>query len=267
VERALPDLSIEASDRPLRADQYVYVETHAWWMGTFGLHTHLSEHRHRQWVPARSDREWLLVREITGARHWLIGSADEAAADGFDPDEIAPVGRFVARHGQFDLGRAGDGDLDDPPCAPAPPRRGTWQTPNSTFFAELPRDPGELRSRLVADNPGSWFGPFAAAVNTLRTGLVPAGLRTALYEAVLGLPDVTLVENVADLDERKCTALVHDAGRTRTELLIDPDGGQFAGERDTLRTDSRCGLQAGTVISDTAVVTAVVDALGAPPTG
>lgn len=259
----MPDLPLEASDRPLRSDQYVYVETHAWWMGTFGMHTHLSEHRTRQWVPARSDREWLLVRELTGAREWLIGSAAEAEADGFDPGEIAPVGRFVARHGLFDL--SGDGfDLDEPPCAPAPPRRGTWQTPNSAFFAELPRDPDTLRSRLVADNPGSWFGPFAAAVNTLRTGLAPATLRAGLYEALLGLPDVTLAENVADLDERKCTAIVHDAGRTRTELLICPDDGQFAGERDTLRAP-RCGLPAGTVISDTAVTTATVDALGAEP--
>jgi hypothetical protein len=265
VERALPDLSIESTDRPLRADQYVYVETHAWWMGTYGLHTHLSEHLHRQWVPARSDREWLLVRELTGARQWLAGSEEDAAADGFDPAEIAPVGRFVARHGLFDLGRHTETELDEPPCAPAPPRRGTWQTPNSTFFAELPRDPGELRARLVVDNPGSWFGPFAAAVNALRTCLVPAPLRQSLYEALLGLPDVSVVENVPDLDERKCTALAHDAGRTRTELLIDPDGGQFAGERDTLRTDSRTGLPIGTVISDTAVVTGVVDVLGAPP--
>jgi hypothetical protein len=51
-------------------------------------------------------------------------------------------------------------------------------------------------------------------------------------------------------------------GRTRTELMISPADGQFAGERDTLRMDSRCGLPSGTVISSTAVRTAVVD--GAP---
>lgn len=264
------DLAIEASDRPLRPDQYVYVETHAWWMGTFGRHTHLTEHRVRQWIPARTDREWLLVRELTGAQQWLIGSAEEAADDGFELQDVGPTGRFVGRHGRFELG----GDLDDlgndhggvdPPCAPTPPRRGNWQTPTPSFFAELPRDPDDLRARLVQENPGSWFGPFAAAVNVLRTTLVPAALRESLYGALLGLPDVTRADGALDVDGRECIAVVHDAGRTRTELLVTPQDGQFAGERDTLRMDSRCGLTAGTVISTTAVRTCAVDGFGDEP--
>lgn len=260
------DLAIEASDRPLRPDQYVYVDTHAWWMGTFGKHTHLTEHRVRQWIPARTDGEWLLVRELTGAQQWLIGSAEEAADDGFELHDVGPTGRFVARYGRFELG----GDLDDlgdpdPRCAPTPPRRGNWQAPTPGFFADLPRDPDALRNRLVHENPGSWFGPFAAAVNVLRTALVPATLRRALYGALLGLPDVTRADGVLDVDGRECIAVVHDAGRTRTELLVTPEDGQFAGERDTLRTDSRCGLTAGTVISTTAVRTFLVDGFGAEP--
>ena len=278
----MPDLAIEASDLPLRPDQYVYVETHAWWMGTFGRHTHLTEHRLQQWVPARADREWLLVRELTGGQTWLTSSAEEAAADGFELRDIGPTGRFVARHGRFDLSNghvdgfgetngewdhhADSGELDEPPCSHSAPRRGSWQAPNPAFFAELPRDPEQLRARLRDENPGSWFGPFAASVNVLRTGLVPAALRSALYGAVLGLPNVTLAENAKDVDGRACIALVHDAGRTRTELLIAPADGQFAGERDTLRDDSRCGLLAGTVISDTAGRTANVDVIGEAPT-
>ncbi|MGI5125559.1 hypothetical protein ACQEVB_01975 [Pseudonocardia sp. CA-107938] len=260
----MPDLAIEASDRPLRSDQYTYVETHAWWMGTFGRHTHLTEHRLRQWVPARTDREWLLVRELTGAQRWLIGSAEEAADDGFELRDVGPVGRFVARHGRFELDGAAD-EFGEPPCAPPPPRRGSWQAPTPAFFADLPRDPDELRARLVDENPGNWFGPFAAAVNVLRTALVPASLRTALYGALLGLPDVTRRDGVCDVDGRPCIAVVHDAGRTCTELLIAPEDGQFAGERDTLRTDSRFGLPAGTVISTTAVRTSTVDGLGELP--
>ncbi|MDN5857989.1 MAG: hypothetical protein L0H84_05140 [Pseudonocardia sp.] len=256
----MPDLAIEASDRPLRPDQYVYVETHAWWLGTFGRHTHLTEHRIRQWIPARADRDWLLVRELTGAQRWLIGSAEEAADDGFELDDVGPTGRFVARNGRFEP----DGDLD-PPCPADQPRRGTWQAPTPAFFAELPRDAGELRARLMHENPGSWFGPFAAAVNVLRTALVPAALREALYAALLGLPHVTRADGILDIDGRECIAVVHDAGRTLTELLVTPRDGQFAGERDTLRTDSRCGLAAGTVISTTAVATSTVDGLGAEP--
>ena len=52
---------------------------------------------------------------------------------------------------------------------------------------------------------------------------------------------------------------------TRTELLIDPADGRFAGECDTLRTPSRLGLATGTVVLCTTVSDAVVDALGDLP--
>jgi hypothetical protein len=47
--------------------------------------------------------------------------------------------------------------------------------------------------------------------------------------------------------------------------MLSATDGQFAGERDTIRTGSRTGLAAGTVISSTAVRTAVVDQAGALP--
>lgn len=254
--------AIEASDRPLRPDQYTFVETHAWWLGSFGRHHHLTEHRLRQWVPARPERDWLLVRELTGAQRWLTGSADEAAADGFDLRDIGPVGRFQAPYGDF---HPVDSAPPDNPCPPPPSRRGTWQTPTPDFVALLPRDPDALRARLSEENPGSWFGPFTAAVTALRTCLLPADLRAALYRALSRLPAVTVAAGVRNVDGRECLTLVHDAGRTRTELMVDPDDGQFAGERDTLRTNSRAGLDAGTVICATAVTSAVVDALGEHP--
>ena len=119
--------------------------------------------------------------------------------------------------------------------------------------------------RLRDENTGSWFGPFAAGVTALRTCLVPAELRAALCLALACLPGVRAVEGVENVDGVACLALVHDAGRTRTELMLCPVDGQFAGERDTVRTGSRTGLAAGTVISSTAVHTAVVNAEGATP--
>lgn len=255
----MPDVAIEAFDRPLRPDQYTYVETHAWWMGTFRAHSHLTEHLLRQWIPARNDREWVLDRELTGKQEWLIGSAEQAADEGFDLRDIAPVGRFRAAHGRFDAAEGGFcGPSRDVP-------RGNWQTPTREFFATLPREPEALHTRLAGENPGNWFGPFTAGVTALRTCLVPADLRAPLYLALARLPGVTAAQHVADVDGRQCLALVHDAGRTRTELLVSPENGQFAGERDTLRTDSRCGLPAGTVISSTSVRTDVVDEPGASP--
>lgn len=266
------DLAIEATDHPLHRDQYTYVETHAWWLGSFGRHNHLSEHRLRQWVPADPEGEWLLDRELTGRQTWLTGSVEEAVAEGFNPRDIGPVGRFRAWHGDFDTS-AGDEDEDGIGdavkfCArPVPRRRGSWQSPTAQFLAQLPTDPDVLRTRLREENPGSWFSPFAAAVTALRTCLVPALVRKAFYRALVGLPAVTIAENVTDVDGRECLAIIHDAGRTRTELMINPSNGQFAGERDTLRTESRCGLGPGMVISATAVATAVVDTMGALPAG
>jgi hypothetical protein len=262
------DPAIAVSDRPMAAHQYRYVETHAWWLGTFGPHQHLTEHRLRQWVPARPEREWLLERELTGAQTWLTGSAEEAREDGFDLRDLAPIGRFRAPYGDFDAGPDADlgVELDTDRCPrPRPPRRGSWQSPTLEFLSHLPRDPDAMLARLREDNPGSWFGPFAAAVTTLRTALVPAELRAVFFRALSALPGVSFTDSAANIDGDACLAIVHDAGRTRTELLIDPADGQFAGERDTLRTDSRCGLPSGTVISSTAVRTAVVDAAGELP--
>jgi hypothetical protein len=267
-ESALPDLAIAVSDRPVAPRQYRFVETHAWWLGTFGPHQHLTEHRLRQWIPAQPEREWVLERELTGAQTWLTGSAEEAREDGFDLYDLVPVGRFRARHGAFDTAPDDDlgFDLDTAFCSrPSPPRRGNWQSPTPEFLHRLPRDPDALLARLREDNPGSWFGPFAAAVTALRTALVPAELRAAFFGALSALPGVSFTDDAQNIDGHRCLALVHDAGRTRTELLLDPDDGQFAGERDTLRTDSRCGLRAGTVISTTAVRIAVVDAEGELP--
>ncbi len=258
--------AIAVSDRSMAPHQYRFVETHAWWLGTFGPHQHLTEHRLRQWIPAQPDREWVLERELTGAQTWLTGSAEEAREDGFDLHDLAPVGRFRARHGDFGTSPDSDPDLDTVLCArPGPPRRGSWQSPTPEFIGRLPRDPAALLTRLREDNPGSWFGPFAAAVTALRTVLVPAELRAAFFRALTALPGVSFTDDALNVDGHECFALVHDAGRTRTELLLDPSDGQFAGERDTLRTDSRAGLRAGTVISTTAVRTAVVESEGELP--
>jgi len=254
--------AVRTVDRPLGPDQYRYVATRGWWMGSFGtsdgLLLHLTEQWIRQWIPARPERDWLLDREVTGRVRWLTGSAQEAEDEGFDLADAVPTGRFRAAHGDFYAA------LDDL----APRRRpGTWHAPTTEFLARLPRDPQALLARLQADGPEGRTAsqPFARAVGALRSGLVPADLRGALYTALLELPAVKLDEHATDLDGNPRTALVHDDGPTRTELLVDPVDGSFAGECDTLRTPSRLGLATGTVVLCTTVVGAVVDTLGGLP--
>jgi hypothetical protein len=261
-ERALLEPAVRTADRPLGPDQYRYVATRGWWMGSFGtsdgLLLHLTEQWVRQWIPARPERDWLLDRGVTGRVRWLTGSAEQAEDEGFDLADAVPTGRYRAPHGDF---YAALHDL-------APRRRpGTWHAPTAEFLARLPRDPRALLARLQADGPEGRIAsqPFARAVGTLRSGLVPADLRAAFYEALVGLPAVSVDENATDLDGNPRMALVHDDGPTRTELLVDPDDGSFAGECDTLRTTSRLGLSAGTVVLCTTVAGAVVDTLGDLP--
>ncbi|MDT7700670.1 MAG: hypothetical protein QOJ30_2995 [Pseudonocardiales bacterium] len=252
---------VRTADEPLTAEQYRYIATHAWWMGTFAtaetIHVHLSEHLIQQWTPVDRDADWLLDRELTGRVTWLVGSGDDAVSEGFDLNDHWPSGRFRAPYGDFYA------ELNE-----TSPRRptGGWAAPTPEFLALLPRDPDGLIARLREDVPQrTYTGPFRAAVDTLRTCTVPADLREALFAALLLLPAVTVVDEVKDLDGNLCAALVHDDGPTRTELLVDPVDGQYAGERDTLRRDSSCGLTVGTVIAETAVRTAVVPGIGALP--
>jgi hypothetical protein len=254
--------AVRTADLPLGPDQYRYVATRGWWMGSFGTASgmllHLTEQWIRQWIPARPERDWLLDREVTGRVQWLTGSAEEAQAEGFDLTDAVPTGRYRAAHGDFYAA------LDDQ----APHRRpGTWHAPTAEFLTCLPRDPKALLDRLQADGPEGRTAsqPFARAVGCLRSGLVPADLRAALYAALVTLPAVSVDENAADLDGNPRVALVHDDGPTRTELLVDPVDGSFAGECDTLRTASRLGLAAGTVVLVTTVVSTVVDTLGGLP--
>ncbi|MBC8091914.1 MAG: hypothetical protein H7Y15_08245 [Pseudonocardia sp.] len=258
------DHVIATSDDPIGPDQYRFVATDAWWLGSFGAHQHLTEHRLRTWVPARPERDWMLDRELTGRQRWLSGSAEQAADDGFELHHVAPVGVFRAPFGEFHRDR--DDRCGEPSqIESGQRRRGSWQAPTAEFLARLPRDPAALRDRLLADSPGRWASPFSSAVDALRTCLVPAELRGVLYCALTGLDGVHVEPEPTDVDGRVCLVLVHDAGRTRTELMIDKSDGQFAGERDTLRMDSRCGLPVGTLIGETSVRTAVVDVLGEHP--
>ena len=252
--------AVRTADRPLGPDQYRYVATRGWWLGSFatsdGLLLHLTEQWVRQWIPARPERDWLLDRAVTGRVRWLTGSAAEAEAEGFDLADAVPTGHYRAAHGDFYAA------LDGPRRRP-----GSWHAPTPEFLARLPRDPEALLARLRADGPEGRTAsqPFARAVGALRSGLVPADLRAVLYGTLVTLPAVSVKDQVTDLDGNTRLALVHDDGPTRTELLIDPADGRFAGECDTLRTPSRLGLATGTVVLCTTVSDAVVEALGDLP--
>jgi hypothetical protein len=252
--------TLGAVDQPVGSSQYRYVETHAWWTGFSGYQVFQDENLIRTWVPADPadpTKDWMLDRRPTGNRVWIIGDEQQARDDGTFMDALetgvtlqatAPCGNFYAPGS----------------C----PRAGSWQDPTPAFLVGLPRDPAQLYSRLQADAPANDRGSaelFVYAADALRTGLVPADLRAALYQTLTRIDGIELSDHAANLDGRVGTAIGIDDGQFRRDIIIDPGTGTFIGEREVL-TDDLDGAPEGTTMSYSAVRTTVVDAIGIVPT-
>jgi hypothetical protein len=252
--------TITAVDPPLRPDQYRYVGTRAWWLSTVVRQdgaplSALVENRIEYWVPADPASDWLMVSGTTGRYTVVQGTEDELRATGaLDAD---PAERITAGCGAF------YGPETNQCTGP-----GSWQNPTPEFLAGLPRDPDELFDRLDRDAPDNSRGNaelLVYAADLLRNPLlVPADLRSALYQALTRVGGLTVTPGAVNLDDRPGTALGIDDGTSRTEIIIDPATGTFIGEREVTITDVD-GWPAGTVISKTSVTNAVVDAIGEAP--
>jgi hypothetical protein len=248
---------VQTVDQPLAPGQYRYIATHAWWMTSAPEFSYLEENLLETWVPADQKQDWLLRRGVTGAREWVVGSEEKALAEGYpinedggsDGERKAPCGDWYAK------------DEGKKPCS----QPGSWQTPNAEFLAALPRDPDELYDRLltdVGDRGETHIVTYVADV--LRSGLVPADLRAALYRALAKVPGLEITEQVANLNGQKGTSYGILEDGTRADLIIDPATGQFIGERE-VAVDGFESIPAGTVMEYTSVTTAVVDGMGVKP--
>ncbi|HWM06305.1 MAG TPA: CU044_5270 family protein [Actinophytocola sp.] len=256
---------IDATDVPLAPGQYRYIGTHAWWMATIQhdrTYSYLAENLLETWVPAKESQEWLLRRKMTGERKWLEGTEEQARAAGIEMEGGWPEGEWRAPCGDFYAQESGR----EPECG----KDGSWQTPNQVFLAALPRDPDELHDRLRDDTEGRGSSPdqemLVYTADVLRSGLVPADLRASLYRVLARVPDVEVIERVANLDGRKGIAFGVAGPDTRHDVIIDPGTGQFIGERQITLIDQGA-IPAGTVVSFTSVSSEVVDEMGQVPTG
>ncbi len=252
---------IHAADPALRPGQYRYVDAHVWWQsGTQAgkqRFAFLAENRLEMWIPPDESQVWLWHRDVTGRRQWQVGTEQAARAAGVDVDGGWPEGDFRAKCGDFFL------DRGERPCS----RTGNWQDPKDGWIAGLPRDPEALYDRLRADAPHNSLGDaelLVYAADALRTGRLPADLRAALYRAIAMIPGIEITDQVANLDGRTGVAYGMAAGATRQDIIIDPETGEFIGEREVL-TKADGELEAGTVLTYTAVSTGVSDRIGARP--
>lgn len=252
--------ALGAVDEPVGSGQYRYVETRAWWTTFSGYQVFQDENLIRIWVPADPDdpaKDWMLDRRPTGNRVWITGDEQQARADG---TFMGPLNTGVTRRATAPCGNF----YSPQPC----PRAGSWQDPTPEFLAGLPRDPAQLYSRLRTDAPMNDRGSaelFVYAADALRTGLVPADLRAALYQTMTRIDGIELSDHTANLDGRVGTAIGIDDGQSRHDIIIDPDTGTFIGEREIL-TDDLDGAPEGTTMSYSAVRTTVVSAIGTLPT-
>ncbi|MFC0109133.1 hypothetical protein [Kibdelosporangium aridum] len=81
------------------------------------------------------------------------------------------------------------------------------------------------------------------AADALRSGLLPAEVRSALYQALTRLRGLELTDSAANLDGHKGIALGIDDGERRREIIVDPGTGAFIGERQILSDESDSGLR------------------------
>lgn len=134
----------------------------------------------------------------------------------------------------------------------------------STDLSSFPRDPYRLLNSIYKQTLGQGQSVDGEALvfiaDLLRTGVVPADLRAALYKAAAMIPGVTITEGQANLDGRTGIAIgrTEESSDGRQEIIIDPETGLLIGERVVL-TQAYGVMPAGTVMSWTAVETSVSD--------
>lgn len=201
------------------------------------------------WVPADVSGTW--VRETrSGAPTKYFGgaAAREAASDDGATEPSAPV-RERGVGGDFAVGELGGAQPG---------------TLGAGDIADLPRDPHALVRRIeaaprAADTTDE-LHVFDTISGLLRTGLVPADLRAAMYEALATLPDVVVTEEQVSLDGRRGTAigLPRWSGTEQHDVIIDPADGAYIGER-SIRTRRIGSIPAGTVIDSVTVRATPVD--------
>ncbi|MFI2562828.1 CU044_5270 family protein [Paenarthrobacter sp. NPDC018779] len=137
-------------------------------------------------------------------------------------------------------------------------------TPLAEAFRTFPREPEKLLQLIYDRTKGKGPSPESEALTTiasaLRTGVIPADLRAAMYKAAALIPGIVVAAKQATLDGRQGVALgVHYAdGKVRDDIIVNPATGQLIGER-TVYLVAEAGIPANTAAAWTSVQTSVVD--------
>jgi hypothetical protein len=175
------------------------------------------------WVPADAPNSMCYLQNTrTDKEKWVIGDEQAARAAGWQvvDDQNHP--------------------MDDQGCYFYDEwGNGRWGAqPGPQFLAGLPRDPAQLYNRLHTDDLArfSWEGDRdEAMVNavgaTLRSGVLPPDLRSALLRALAMMPGLEVTQQAAEVDGRTGTAFGVSRNGEISDLVIDTATGEFIATR------------------------------------
>ena len=236
--------AVENSDPVVAPGQYLLVETDAVYGNTTFTEagdyvSYLSINRDKLYLPADRSDDWVWVRSFREPYESFSAEGEVLAQKSY-ADGVPELLR--TRDAQF----YGNSTVPD--------------------FDALPRDPQQLLNyiyNVTADGGNSADGAALGWIaDTLRTGVTPADVRAALYEAAAGIPGVEISEQVLNFEGSTGISIgrVESADNSRQDLIIDTQTGALIGERRVELTDEGWGFPAGTTTGFTAARTSVVDA-------
>lgn len=193
------------------------------------------------YIPANRQDEWVMVR------------SGRVPTTFFDEETKAFVEGSKGLQGDApEIWRGEGGSFNGGPSS----------LPSETDLASMPRNPYLLLNSIYklalgkGDSPDSQAMEEIAAL--LHTGIVPADLRAALYQAAALIPGVTVVDSQATLDGQVGIAIGRvESNAVRYDIIIDPATGQLIGER-TVTLTAQGPMSAGTAGEWTSIRTTVV---------
>ncbi|HTI20974.1 MAG TPA: CU044_5270 family protein [Kutzneria sp.] len=272
--RSLEQASGGSAEVTVGPGQYFYRSSHSWALDAIQLKSgkYLDVRQETVsdlWIPAKRSDVWLARTQTTGRHTWIVGSDEEAVAEGqgdilrpgVQSEHSGPCGDWGGRQVP-ELGGSPD---DGKPCDQ---RIGTWGNPTPRFIAQLPTDPAALYAKLVADSQGDKAEVLRNAAAVLSSGDASRAVRSTVYKALMLMPGLDVTDNAANLDGQRGVALGVSNGTLRQEIVIDPASGRYIGERLVnlvAGTDALAGVPAGTVVDFTAVTTGVAEKIGVAP--
>ncbi|MGW6934190.1 CU044_5270 family protein [Lentzea sp. NPDC054927] len=252
------DLASRVVDRPVGPGQFRYVRTRYEGImiesGDGPAKASSTDMVQEQWIPSDFRDEWMFKNTINSVK-WVPGhegSGKPEAATSFKDGE-----EFRAKCGNYSYFAEGQPDR----CTAA-----SFHNPTPEFIAALPKDPKELLAKLRDEGHAEEAGAFMSALNALRTGQYPAEVRANLFRALALLPGLVVTDKRANLDGKEGVALGKKYYDDFTEIIIDPDNGDFIGTREVVAEDQpegKASLKKGTVRSSSAVTAGIVGSLGA----